>query len=228
MTEQFDIVDPVRAKSLVDVIVERIESAIVNNKLSPGSKISEQALARQMGVSRGPLREALRRLEGRKLIERTPNKGARVTALSPQDLEGLLVVREALEGMACRLAAERMTSEELAGLKSLLKEHSNLEDVRKGTGYFQETQDFDFHFRIIKASGNERLISILCEDLYHLLRVYRYKTSRMQGRAAKAIKEHARIIKALAARDSDGAEAAMREHLRNARAHAVAAASEHS
>ncbi|WP_342640454.1 GntR family transcriptional regulator [Rhodoligotrophos ferricapiens] len=214
--------DPVRAQSLVEAIVERLEAAIVSGELSPDTRISEQGLARQMGVSRGPLREAMRRLEGRKLIERTPNKGARVTALSPADLEALLVVREALEGMACRLAAEHMSDAEIAALEGLLEKHGALEDVKTGTGYYQESPDFDFHFRIIKASRNERLISILCGDLYHLLRVYRYKSSRTRGRAGQALKEHKRIVGALAARDPDAAEAAMREHLRNARTYAAA------
>ena len=212
--------DPVRAQSLVEAIVERLEAAIVSGELSPDTRISEQGLARQMGVSRGPLREAMRRLEGRKLIERTPNKGARVTALSREDLEGLLVVREALEGMACRLAAENMTDSEREALQELIEQHGTLEDVKTGTGYYQESRDFDFHFRIINGSRNERLISILCEDLYHLLRVYRYKSSRTRGRAIQALDEHKKIVAAIMARDPDAAETAMREHLRNARAYA--------
>lgn len=219
---QSPLSEPVRVQSLVETIVERLEAAIVSGELPPNTRISEQGLARQMGVSRGPLREAVRRLEGRKLIERTPNKGARVSALSPEDLEALLVVREALEGMASRLAAERMSDAEIAALEALLEQHGSMDDVQQGTGYYQESRDFDFHFRIIKASGNERLIGILCGDLYHLLRVYRYKSSRMHGRAKQAFDEHRRIVAALAARDPDAAEAAMREHLRNARAYAIA------
>ena len=101
--------DKISAQSLVDTLVERIEAAIMNGDLQPGSKISEQALATSLGVSRGPLREAIRRLEGRKLLERTPNIGARVASLSPGDLYEILQVREALEGMACGLAATNMT-----------------------------------------------------------------------------------------------------------------------
>ena len=70
--------DKVQAQSLVDVVAERIEAAILSGTLAPGSRISEQALAASLGVSRGPLREAIRRLEGRKLLERTPNIGVRV------------------------------------------------------------------------------------------------------------------------------------------------------
>jgi DNA-binding GntR family transcriptional regulator len=211
--------EPVQAQPLVGTIVQRLESAIFDGELAPGTKLSEQALARALGVSRGPLREAISRLEGRKLVERTPNIGARVAELSPSDLTDLLVAREALEGIACRYAAERMTDSELSELQRLLAEHGGQQSVREGTGYYQESKDFDFHFRIIKGSRNRRIIDMLCGDLYDLLRVYRYKSSTMNGRAERAYEEHKRIIAALLARDPDKAEAAMRQHIRNARAH---------
>src|ERR1700756_4039429 len=113
----------VQAKSLVDVVAERIEEAIISGALEPGSRLSEQGLAAQLGVSRGPLREAIRRLEGRKLLERTPNIGVRVAALSLKDLNEILQIREALEGMAAALAAANMSDAELAALKKLLDEH---------------------------------------------------------------------------------------------------------
>lgn len=209
----------VAAQSLVDIVIGRLEGAIISGELSPGTKISEQALARSLGVSRGPLREAIRRLEGRKLVHRTPNIGVRIAQLSKKDLMDLLVVREALEGMACRAAAENMSDAEIAALDGLLTAHSKHKTFRAGAGYYQESEDFDFHFRIAKASGNDRLISLLCEDLYHLLRVYRYKSSTRVGRAEQALREHRKIVAALAKRDPDLAEARMREHIRNARIH---------
>ncbi|KAB0268884.1 GntR family transcriptional regulator [Microvirga brassicacearum] len=209
----------VRAQSLVDVVTQRLEEAIMSGEFAPGSRLSEHALATSLGVSRGPLREAIRRLEGRKLVERTPNIGVHIAVLSLKDLADLLIVREALEGMACRLAAERMTDEELSGLDQLLEEHGEQESVRAGTGYYQEGRDFDFHFRIVKASGNAQLIQMLTGDLYDLLRVYRYKSSTLDGRAAKAFQEHKAVVAALKSRDPDKAEAAMRLHVRNARMH---------
>lgn len=209
----------VKAQSLVDVVAERLESAIIGGDLQPGSKISEQALAKSLGVSRGPLREAIRRLEGRKLLQRTPNIGVSVAELSQSDLYDLLVIREALEGIACRLAAERMSDEEIQELVSLLKEHGSRKSIQDGKGYYQESKDFDFHFQIVKGSGNERLIQMLCGDLYDLLRVYRYKSSTLSGRAKSAFEEHSEIVDALVKRDSSLAEAKMREHIRNAREH---------
>lgn len=215
--------DKVRVRSLVDEISERLEAAIISGELVPGSKLSEQALADSLGVSRGPLREAVRRLEGRKLVQRTPNVGVRIAELSAQDLDSILVVREALEGMACRLAAEHMSDDDLQDLGRLLEGHASQSSLQSGRGYYQESKDFDFHFRIARASGNDRLISMICGDLYDLLRVYRYKSSTQQGRAARALKEHRAILAALKKRDPAAAEAMMREHIRNARLQVAAA-----
>lgn len=207
----------VQVQSLVDVIAERIEAAIISGKLEPGSRVSEQGLAASLGVSRGPLREAIRRLEGRKLLERTPNIGVRVSQLSLKDLNDILQAREALEGMAARLAAIRLSEPEIDALAKLLASHGNQKSVLEGKGYYQDSKDFDFHFRIVTGSGNERLIQMLTGDLYYLLRAYRYRSSTKPGRAKAALKEHQTIVAALRKRDPDRAEAAMRTHLRNAR-----------
>lgn len=207
-------------KSLVDAVTERLEAAIVAGELAPGERIREQTLAASLGVSRGPLREAIRRLEGRRLLDRKVNVGVSVAMLSPERLDNLLTVREALEGMACRLAAERMSDQELKELVKLLDSHARKRDVAMGQGYYQESGDYDFHFRIATASRNELLASIVKGDLYDLLRVYRYKSSTMTGRAAQALDEHRAIVDALVSRDPDRAEAAMRTHIRNARLHA--------
>jgi DNA-binding GntR family transcriptional regulator len=207
----------ISAQSLVDALAERIEAAIVSGDLQPGSKLSEQGLAASLGVSRGPLREAIRRLEGRKLLQRTPNIGVHVASLSPGDLYEVLQVREALEGMACALAARNMTDAELKALAELLEQHQQQKSVQEGTGYYQESKDFDFHFRIVKGSRNARLVQMLCEDLYYLLRVYRYKSSTRPGRAKQALREHKDIVAALMRRDPVEAERKMRLHIGNAR-----------
>ena len=207
----------VQAQSLVDVVAERLEAAIISGQLEPGRRLSEQALATSLGVSRGPLREAIRRLEGRKLLERTPNIGVRVAALSLRDLNEILLVREALEGLACGLAALNMPGAEIAALRKLLDSHEKQKSVQENKGYYQESKDFDFHFRIVAGSGNERLQQMLTGDLYYLLRVYRYKSSTKPGRAMEALQEHRDIVSALERRDPQRAEQAMREHLRHAR-----------
>lgn len=206
---------PVQAKSLVDLVVQRLEAAIMDGELAPGSRLSEHALASSLGISRGPLREAISRLEGRKLLQRTPNIGVHVAVQSSKSLIDLLIVRESLEGLACNLASQRISVEEIEKLDQLLGEHERQQTYQAGTGYYQSGKDFDFHILVAKASGNDALVQMLTGDLYDLLRVYRYRSG--TGRAAMALDEHKAIVAALRSRDPQRAEAAMREHIRNAR-----------
>jgi DNA-binding FadR family transcriptional regulator len=129
----------------------------------------------------------------------------------------MLQIREVLEGLACRLAAESMTDVEIAALKDLLDKHEKLKTVRQAKSAFPEPLEYDFHIRILNGSRNERLAHTL--DLNYLLRVRRHMSSAKPGRAAKALDEHRKIIEALLRRDPDAAERAMRDHLRNEHAH---------
>ena len=106
--------------TLVANAVEQMERMILSGDLPPGAKLREVALAQAIGVGRGPLREAIRILEGRRLLQRTPNAGVSVIAPSLDDFEQLLVTREALEGMAARLAAEQMGSTDIAALRGMV------------------------------------------------------------------------------------------------------------
>jgi DNA-binding GntR family transcriptional regulator len=203
-------------RTLADRAFEWLEEAIIKGDYPPETKLDEVALAKSFGISRGPVREAIRRLEGKKLVERMPHVGARVAALRTPDLADLLYIREALEGMACRLATERMSVAELDELERLLEGHAKTGALKAGDSYYQRPGDYDFHFRIIQGSRNEKLTQLLCDDLYYLLRVYRYRSSSRKGRAHEALKEHRVVVAAMKARDPDAAEQAMRSHLRHA------------
>jgi DNA-binding GntR family transcriptional regulator len=205
------------AQNLSGLALERLERAIMEGELGPGERLSESGLARRFGISRGPLREAIGQLEGRKLVTRVSNQGARVVSLSNQDLLDLLQVRESLEGMACRLACQNMSEADLEKLEAMLASHENAEAMRTGRGYFQGPGDGDFHQVILATCGNARLTGMLGDELYSLLRLYRHRLSMRPGRPAEALDEHKRIVAALRARDPDAAEAAMRAHLRNSR-----------
>lgn len=207
----------VETRTLADRVCEDIVTAIVKGELPPGSKISEPELARTYGISRGPLREAIRRLEGLRLIERKPHIGARVVKLSAAELVEIYRVREALEGMACRLAAEYMSEEEIAQLRALLDEHEQSVEQHEGRAYFQKEGDLDFHFRIVQGSKNAKLLEILGSDLYHLVRMYRYQFSVSSSRPKRALKEHRQIVDAIDARDPELAELLMRRHISAAR-----------
>lgn len=199
--------------TLSDHVFRCIQSAIVRGEITPGSKISEPELARAYGISRGPLREAIRRLEGQRLLVRVPHAGARVVSLSPGELLELYEIRESLEGMACRLAAERMSEAEIDELRRVLDTHERDAAFQAGVGYYQQEGDFDFHYRIIQGSGNRTLSNLLCNELYQLVRMYRIQFSTMPNRPRQAFNEHHRILDAIAERDGELAELLMRRHI---------------
>ncbi|NLS12614.1 GntR family transcriptional regulator [Vibrio sp. SM6] len=199
-------------------VTEELIEAIVTGEMAAGEKISEPDLSRRYQVSRGPLREAIMRVEGLGLIERVPHVGARVISLSSAKLLELYQIREALEGMAAKLAARYITEEEILAMDALLNTHStHIEDV-DGASYFHQYGDFDFHYRVILASRNQKLVSLLCDELYHQLRMYRYQVPRLASRPELALQEHRFIFHAIRQRDEALAEQTMRSHIASSRA----------
>lgn len=208
---------PPEPGTLTDRLCEQLKTAIVRGELAQGSKLNEPALAARYGVSRGPLREALRRLEGLGLVVHVPHAGARVITLSRAEVLQIYHVREALEGMAARLAAELMTAEEVEELRRLLAQHARRIAADGGRAYFQQEGDTDFHDRIACASGNPGLAQMLRGELYHRLRMYRYQSSQQSARPARALQEHEQIVDAIAEHDGELAETLMRRHIQRAR-----------
>lgn len=208
-------------RTLAERVFQQLQDAIVRGELVPGSKITEPGLSRTYGISRGPLREAMRRLEAHRLIERVPHVGARVVKLSMKELLELFDVREALESMAARLAAEHMTAEEIAGLREVLSMHEHQADLKKGEAYFQREGDLDFHYRIVQGSHNRMLVTMLCDDLYYLVRLYRTQFSASGTRPRRAFVEHHRIVDAIESGDAELSELLMRRHVSASRANVV-------
>ncbi|WP_437883948.1 GntR family transcriptional regulator [Pseudomonas sp. LRF_L74] len=207
------VIEAQDSETLSENVFRRIQSAIVQGEIPPGSKISEPELARTYGISRGPLREAIHRLEGQRLLVRIPHVGARVVSLSQQELIELYEIRESLEGMACRLAAERMSDADVAELRRLLDVHEQDAAFQAGVGYYQQEGDFDFHYRIIQGSGNTTLAQMLCGEMYQLVRMYRLQFSATPNRPRQAFAEHHRILDAIEGRDGELAELLMRRHI---------------
>ncbi|MCD8521466.1 MAG: GntR family transcriptional regulator [Saccharospirillaceae bacterium] len=200
-------------QTLADKVFSELTTAIVRGELRPGSKLSEQTLVERYGGSRAPMREAIQKLEARHLVVRIPHAGARVVSLSLAELRDIYEVRLELESMACRLAAQRMTDAEIAELYGLLAEHEASIAAEQGQAYYQKAGDLDFHYRIIKGSKNHRLHQMLCGELYHIVRMYRYQTSTSTRRPLQALQEHQRIVEAISARDAELAELLMRRHI---------------
>lgn len=195
--------EPAKTSTLADQAYEALANSIISGELPPGARILEVELAERFGMSRGPLREAMRRLEERRLVERISQRGVRVVRLTPAKLRGIYQIREALEGMACRLAAQHMTDAEIADLRKMLERQD----------YNQNQQDWDFHDRIARGSKNEMIVTLLCDDLHQLMKVYRARHSSKPGRARRALEEHRRIMAALEDRDPEMAELTMRRHI---------------
>lgn len=203
-----------KGQSLSDQAMDKLMELIMNGHLLPGERIQEATLARQLGISRGPLREAISRLEGRQLLQRLPHIGVRVADPTPAEISEAYMIREALEALACRLAAERMTDEDLQRLDTILGRHFEDEDAKVSSGYYNASGDRDFHLHIARATGSRRLEAMLIGDIYQLLLISRHLK---RGRTEAAYAEHRQVFEALSRRDPDAAEAAMRNHIRNAR-----------
>lgn len=203
-------------KTLSGRTTAALREAIVKGVISPGEKLNEPKLAEQFEVSRGPLREAVRRLVAMRLVRHVPHVGATVITLDLSSIMELYDVREVLEGKAAYLAAQNMSDTEIERLKELLEIHRQ-HCANNAGEYMQAEGDFDFHYQIIKGSGNEMLTHQLCHELYHLIRMFRFQTSRFKARSNRALIEHEQLIYAIEQRDPQLSEMLMRRHIARAK-----------
>ena len=155
------------AQTLADHAYDTLADAIVRGELPLGARISEDSLSKRFGISRGPLREALRRLEGRKLVVVKPNAGASVVSLSIRDIAEIYQIREALEALACQLATERMTDAEVAELERLLDRHDD--EPAHGRASSRAAEVPDFHTAVAMGSKSRWLIDLVCGQLFDLI-----------------------------------------------------------
>jgi DNA-binding GntR family transcriptional regulator len=207
---------PAQTKTLAGKVYESIKSDIIRGELSQGSKIVEAELALKYGISRGPLREAIHRLEQMKLIMRVPHAGSSVVTLDIKTMRDIYTAREALEGMAARLAARYMSDEAVESLQNLLDVHEQAISESDGKAYLQEEGNIDFHHRIASASQNKWILENLNGELYQLIRMCRYQSGQQPSRPATALAQHRQIATAIEQRDEELAELLMRRHISGA------------
>ena len=199
------------AGTLADRLFEDILSAITRGELEPGSKISEPMLVRRYGVSRGTLREALNRLQERKLVTRSANQSARVAERTPEALKNFFTVRESLEALAVREAVMNSSDAELAALHdTVLRFEEEVHSLPASDPHMDVIADRDFHFMIAQMSRNPYLIALLCDELYPLLRFFRTHTNYSKSRREQSVQEHKQILSAMENRDAELAEILMR------------------
>ena len=203
-------------KQLRDVVFENLRDAIITQVLKPGERLMEIQLADEMGVSRTPVREAIRKLELEGLVVMVPRKGAYVAGVSMKDIHEVYEVRSALEMLAVTLAAERITDEELNALEQQVLRESEEEAKKDGSDLDNIIYiDSSFHDIIYQAARNQRLVQFV-NILQEQLQRFRAASLARPGRSKTALEEHKQIVEALSERNGELASKLAQEHIENA------------
>ncbi len=200
--------------ALYQEVAERLRQRIFAHELTPGTWIDEQKIAEEYGISRTPLREALKVLASEGLVDLRPRRGCYVTEISRQDTDDIFPLMALLEGRCAAEAVKRAKPADIAALKSI---HEQLEAAaREGRidGFFESNQEF--HKKIQELSGNRWLLSVI-QDLRKVLKLSRLHSLSLEGRLQQSLDEHRLIMAALQAGDAAKAEKLMHDHLLSGR-----------
>jgi len=200
-------------KPLRELVLDAIREAIINGTLKPRERLMEIQLADELGVSRTPIREALRKLELEGFIVMVPRKGAYVADISFKDIADIYEIRAALEGLAAGLAAERITDEELEEMERHLVEKADAISHQDMARLVEV--DTKFHEAIYRSSRNERLLPIM-NNLREQIQRFRATSLAYPGRMKRSLEEHRAIVEAIQARDAALARQLAHEHIENA------------
>ena len=197
---------------LRDVVFNTLRQAILKGELKPGERLMEIQLANRLGVSRTPIREAIRKLELEGLVLMIPRKGAEVAQITIKNLQDVLQVRGALEQLAIQIVCKNITEEGIAELKKANKEFEKA--IKQGDLTVITDADVEFHEIIYNATNNTRLINIL-NNLRE--QMYRYRVEYLKDRNshAKLVEEHELIIAQLSSGDEIGAVKTILTHIEN-------------
>ncbi len=199
-------------KPLREVIFDTLREAIITGELKPGERLMEVKLAEKMGVSRTPVREAIRMLELEGLVDMLPRKGAHVAELSVKDIMDVLEVRASMDSLATRLAAERISDEEIKELKQIQAQFMNYADKDNLQGTIKK--DVEFHELIYRASRNDRLLQI-ANNLREQVQRFRVIYLKDYSSSKNLIEEHENICAAISERNMDLAQKHAQVHINN-------------
>ena len=197
---------------LRDVVFNTLRRAILKGELKPGERLMEITLADKLGVSRTPIREAIRKLELEGLVGMAPRKGAKVASITERDLNDVLEVRKGMEVLAISLACKRITGEELEKLETIEQSFQKL--IESGNLTELAEMDVKFHDTIYQATNNQRLVQLL-NNLRE--QMYRYRMEYLKDIAVRRTlaEEHKAICRALRERDEQQAEEYVSIHIDN-------------
>lgn len=200
-------------KPLREIVFETIRNAIINGELKPGQRLMEVQLAEQLGVSRTPVRESIRKLELEGLVKMIPRKGAYVTPMSIEDLRDMMEIRRALENLSAELAAKNATDEDIQKLHESNEgfEASALNNDEQGIISY----DIAFHETIYRATGNERLCNMINSLREQMQRVRVEYVHRISDKRP-LIGQHKMIIEYIEQHDPEKAAEAASKHIREA------------
>jgi DNA-binding GntR family transcriptional regulator len=198
-------------KTLRERVYAHLKEEILDNRIAPGSVLQEVPLAESLGVSRGPIREALGILAAEGLVTSTPRRGAVVTALTKQDFLEAYQVREVLEALAVRLAVPRMSGDEVAALEGPIEEMRRCSARANLMGFFEANTAF--HEAFVVASGNTKLIEVY-RRLIGQMGPYRRPSALLRGSLDRSIAEHQAILDAARAGDGERAAELVVDHIR--------------
>ena len=201
----------IESQNLRDRIYEIIRDMILHRELEPGEKIIEEEMAERIGVSRTPLREALLRLETDGIVKFIPRRGAFVRRQNKQKIIEVLEVREVLEGLVARLAAQKMDSQNLSRLRACLERINETQDTDDQLIRFTHA-DEEFHSILLDACGSGMLQNMM-STVNTNLKFIRLRTAVIPGRARRTVAEHYPIMEAIAKKDDRQAERLMRVHI---------------
>ena len=196
--------------SLHDDVAATLRDRIFADELPPGSFLDEVGLCESLGISRTPLREALKVLTAEGLVRHEPRRGCFVNQVTEQDLDDIFPVIALLEGRCAFEAAGNATDADLAALETLHKRLAGHARARRTTDYY--TTNYAIHEAIVLLANN-RWLAQVSGDLRKILKLARLQSLRASGRMEQSLSEHLAVFAALKARDSEGAEAAMRTHI---------------
>lgn len=197
---------------LRDVVFNTLRQAILKGELAPGERLMEIQLAERLGVSRTPVREAIRKLELEGLVTMVPRKGAEVAGITEKGMKDVLEVRKALEGLAVELACQKIEEEQLQHLEEHLVKFEKA--INSGDLTHIAEMDVDFHDTIYSTTDNEKLVQML----YNLReQMYRYRVEYIKDKETRTtlLKEHREIVDTLKSRDANAAKEVIKRHIDN-------------
>jgi DNA-binding GntR family transcriptional regulator len=206
------------ARTLADVALAELKEAIVSGEIPPGTPIRLQEYVDRLQMSSVPIREALRFLEQKGLIERSPHRGVFVSPMSAQDLDDTYQIRLELESKALRLASEAMTDDDSARITELVERYARASLA--GDSVARDLHG-DIHMSLYELSGSKWLL-LLLPMLWDNSERYRRLALPLRGTPEQRIEEHRQIVEAVAAGDPDRAEILLRSHLSNSFEAAIA------